>query len=267
MRNERELLDRLVKEKLGEGKAEFEVSVRRKQIDMVFEKEDEIWLVEAKEKLKFEALGQVLTYEKLYQGQFSPKKALKPGIVCEEGDSEIEEACRSQGVKVFIFPEQEAKEGKIEGAPICGVCGSEMVEEGGECKCKTCEHFFGMSSSRKQCANCGKKYGSFPAVEEEIYELCQLGLAVTKRSGERLSDKEKWLNYCPKCRVEELYAVREGTYCGQMGRILNERREIRVRLESELERRLKFGKAKEFIDYCLGRVKPYFEKAKNAYNI
>lgn len=265
MASEKELLDRLIKERLGKGKAKFEVGVGRKQIDMVFEQENEIWLVEAKKSLNCEALGQVLTYEKLYQGQFPPKKTLKLGIVCEVGDSAIEEACRSKGVKVFILPEKEAKEEKIEGALICGVCGSPMIEKEGKYKCETCEHFFGKSGIAKQCANpnCRKKYGSFPAVEEEIYELCQLRLAVTKRREERLSDKEKWLNYCPKCRVEELYAVHEGTYCGQMGRMLNEGREIRVRLESQLERRLKFGKAKEFVAYCLKEVKFYFEKANN----
>lgn len=101
--SERELIDKLIKEKLGKGKARFEVNVGRKRIDMVFEKEDEIWLVEAKKRLNFEALG-----------QFFPKKALKLGIVCEDGDSEIEEACRGQGVKVFKRVEKEIEGEKIE---------------------------------------------------------------------------------------------------------------------------------------------------------
>lgn len=255
--NERNLLEKLIKEKLGKGKAEFEMRVGGKSIDLVFEKEDEIWIIEAKKVLNFEALGQVLTYEELYKQQFLPCKNINLAIVYEEGDPDIEQACQSKGVKVFISKETEGLPKKVEEAPICGICGSEMVLEEGEFKCKTCEYFFRMSSIARQCDNCQKMYGSFPAVEEEIYELCQLRLAVTKRPGERLPDKAKWLNYCPECRVEKLYAIHEGTYCGQIARILKEGQEIHVRLEFELERRLKFSKAKEFIKYCLGETKLY----------
>lgn len=98
MTSEKELLERVIKEKLGEGEAKYEVNVgfEGKRIDLVFEKENEIWLIEAKRRLNFEALGQVLTYKRLYQHEISPSKNIKLGIVCKETDVEVEEACKSE---------------------------------------------------------------------------------------------------------------------------------------------------------------------------
>lgn len=254
MRSERELLDSLIKKKLGEGKAEFEVSVRRKQIDMVFEKENEIWLVEAKEKLNFEALGQVLTYEKLYREQFSPQKALKLGIVCEEGDSGIEQACQSQGMKVFILPEQEAKEEKIEGVPICGVCGSRMEEEGGEFKCKTCEYFFGMSSVIETCSKCGAKFGSYWRIEQDVLAGVSWGISVRC---------QKWYRreqLCPNCRRREVHNYDSGTTWGTISELLKKTLDQRITTPYQLE--ASTGLPKEFIDYCLGKMKPYLGDGK-----
>jgi hypothetical protein len=254
MRSERELLDRLIKKKLGEGKAEFEVSVGRKQIDMVFEKEGEIWLVEAKGKLNFEALGQVLTYKKLYQEQFSLQKALKLGIVCEKGDSEMEQACQSQEVKVFILPEQEAKEEKIEGVPICGVCGGEMVEEGGEYKCKTCEYFFGMSSMIKICSQCGARYGSYHIVEITILNLG--GIRCT-------NEGRKFANtLCPKCRERSRRSNEIGGNFVEMVRMALEEGGLTPHgLRSPFQGLT--NKTDELINYCLKRMKPYFEEVSN----
>lgn len=251
MISEKELLDRLIKEKLAKGKAEFKVGVGRKQIDMVFEKESEIWLIEAKKSLNFEALGQVLTYEKLYQEQFPCKKTLKLGIVCEEGDLEIEEACRSKGVKVFILPEKEVEE-RIEEAPICGVCGSRMVEEEGEYKCKTCEYFFGMSSMIKKCSQCSTEFGHYRAIEDAILNVYPM-LSVKGR--------KLWVVSCPKCRKEILgsYEAYE-TLAELIKARLKEGGVTPYGLEHQLMNVTTL--AKEFIDYCLGKVKPYFKEGK-----
>jgi len=254
MASERELLDKLIKDKLGKGKARLEVGVGRKQIDLVFEKADEVWLVEAKKSLNFEALGQVLTYEGLYQEQFSPRKALKLGIVCEEGDSEIEQACRSKGVKVFILPEKEVKEEKIEEAPICGVCGSQMVEEEGEYKCKTCEYFFGMSSTIEECHRCKGKFGTYQAVEGSVLNVISHGSKSFRRN--------YWMSgLCPKCREEELKArnnLEYGTIAGLIKHNLTDKWAMTTPYQLEMMA----GLPKEFIDYCLGKVKLYFEQGK-----
>jgi len=69
MTSEKELLERVVKEKLGEGKAKYEVNVgfEGKRIDLVFEKENEIWLIEAKRRLNFEAFNFKYTKSLCYE--------------------------------------------------------------------------------------------------------------------------------------------------------------------------------------------------------
>lgn len=242
MTNEGELLDRLIKEKLGKGKAEFEVNVglAGKRIDLVFEKQDEIWLIEAKKELNYDALGQVLTYKKLYLHKVPPSKDLKLGIACEGGDSEIEAACKSEGVQVFVLTQ--GKEEEIKKSPICGICGDQMIKENDEVKCKTCEYFFGMTSMIEQCIRCKGKYGAYPAIETGV-----------------LSNKGKYFrkNYwkerlCPECRAQELPEwANWNTLAGLIREDLNRRQTTSHQLT------MIAGLPKEFIDYCLERMKPY----------
>jgi len=257
MTSEKELLERVVKEKLGEGKAKYEVNVgfEGKRIDLVFEKENEIWLIEAKRRLNFEALGQVLTYKRLYQHEISPSKNIKLGIVCKETDVEVEEACKSERIEVFAFPD---KIGEVtEEAPICGVCGSQMIEEGGEYKCKTCEYFFGMSSLVKRCNNCGKFYGTYPAVEDDVLSLC-----LTKDN-----IRNHWRKgLCPCCRKEgyEYYNTKQSRPYGTLAEFI--KYELSNREVTPYQLQTTVGLPKEFIDYCLGRAKPFFGKETVAEN-
>lgn len=242
MLTEKELLDRLIRDNLGEGKAEFEVNVggMGKSIDLVFQKKDEIWLIEAKKKLNYEALGQVITYKTLYLHKVPPSKEVKLGIVCEGGDSEIEAACKSKGVQVFILTQ--GKEQEIEKAPICGICGDQMVEENDEFKCKTCAYFFGMSSRIQQCIGCKGKYGAYPAIETSV--LSNKGNYFRKNYWkERL---------CPECRKQELPEWANWNTLADLIREDLNRRETTVH---QLE--MVAGLPKEFIDYCLGKMKPY----------
>ncbi len=283
MASEKELLERVIKKKLGKGKAEYEVNVEfeGKRIDLVFEKESEIWLIEAKRQLNFVALGQVLTHKKLYEHKTLPLKNIKLGIVCEETDAEVEEACKSEEMEIFVFPEDKIG-GGAEEALICGVCGSQMVEEGEEYKCKTCEYFFGMSSLVKQCEKCGVNYGAYPAVENKI-----LG-----PKGKHFA-KNYWIEgICPKCREDFLRkhpSEREYASCpdcgyttpierakelnfickkceGSMKKVIESFKPsitIADLIREELEL---IGMPKEFIDYSLGRMKPYFGRETVAEN-
>ncbi len=257
MTSEKELLERVIKEKLGEGKAKYEVNVgfEGKRIDLVFEKENEIWLIEAKRRLNFEALGQVLTYKKLYEHEILSSKNIKLGIVCKETDVEVEEACKSERIEVFAFPE---KIGEVtEEAPICGVCGSQMVEEGGEYKCKTCEYFFGMSSKIRKCSGCGVMYGSYPVVEATILNIPRV--CVTKIAGEIATA------YCPKCREKSERYFEIGRTFVDMLRMNMERGNFTPNAAVLYFQTLTY-KSKEFIDYCLGRAKPFFGKETVAEN-
>jgi len=245
MVNERELLEKAIK-KLGKGKAKYEVKIgsKGKRIDLVFEKEDEIWLIEAKRQLNFEALGQILTYKKLYEKEISPLKNIKLGIICEEVDEEIEEVCKRE--EVIIFHE---KIGKIsEKALICGVCGDQMVKEEGNFKCKTCEYFFGMSSQLKRCSNCGTIYGSYETVEWTILRIMEK-ICLTKKQINII------YSYCPECREKnELYRT-----FAEMLKIHFEKRNLTpYGVVNYLQELTYKDKAEEFVNYCLGRIKPYF---------
>lgn len=237
---EEELLDWLCQEKLGKGIAKFRVGVGSKFIDLVFEKEGEIWIIEAEKKLNFSALGQVLTYKPLYQEHFSPSKPLRLGIVCEEGNEDIEKACRKEGVKVFIV-EKVKEVPKVEEAPICGVCGSQMKLEAEEYKCKTCDHYFGMSSLITKCPTCGAKFGNYSDIEEKTTTL------VLETPSNIRAHWRKGI--CPQCRGKK-FRIRWRTIADLIKDKLTERRITRYQLE-------KVGLPPEFIDYCLGKEKPY----------
>lgn len=72
----------------------------RKSIDLTCKGDTEVWVLEGKNRLNYEALGEVLTYSTLYAEEF-PEKRLKMGIVCGTTEEEILKTCRKHGVTVF----------------------------------------------------------------------------------------------------------------------------------------------------------------------
>jgi len=72
----------------------------RKFADLLIETDIEVWIIEAKTQLNYDALGEVLTYATLYESQCRGKP-IRMGIVCGAIDEEILEACHKCGVMVF----------------------------------------------------------------------------------------------------------------------------------------------------------------------
>jgi hypothetical protein len=72
----------------------------RKSIDLVVENDTEVWILEAKTRLTYTALGEVLTYASLYKRAF-PSVDIRAGIVCGPIDEEILAACNEHRVTVF----------------------------------------------------------------------------------------------------------------------------------------------------------------------
>lgn len=72
----------------------------RKSIDLICETDNETWVIEGKNRLNYEALGEVLTYGTLYAEEFTGKR-IKLGIVCSMVEDEILMACRKYGITVF----------------------------------------------------------------------------------------------------------------------------------------------------------------------
>ena len=223
-----------------------------------------MWVVEAKKRLNFEALGQVLVYGELYERYrlHRDSKPLKLAIVCLESDLEVERACSKYGVKVFVYEEGEKR--VEEGGVACGVYGSEMIEKDkGEYVCELCEHFFGISSMTVKCGvpfhpGCGSLYGSYPAVESKVLR------AVAEHMPATYMNKIRELyDLCPKCRerrVEELppyisEGINVSTIAALLGSILENRWVTMLELEI-------MGLPREFIEYCIGRYRPGLAKAR-----
>ena len=140
---------------------------------------------------------------------------------------------------------------EIEKTPTCGICGSQMAKG----NCKTCEWFFGMSSKLEKCKQCGAEYGSYPAVERKIRDID--GILTTSK------DKKLVPLLCPECRTKYTYPLTEysnirGSFAEMIGAALAKRDLTPSGLEYHLKGLT--TKVKEFVDYCQGRIKPYFEK-------
>jgi hypothetical protein len=73
----------------------------RKSVDLVIENERETWILEGKQALNYEALGEVLTYAALYQRTF-PAKLVRRAIVCRRPDGDILQTCSDYDVTVFL---------------------------------------------------------------------------------------------------------------------------------------------------------------------
>lgn len=121
-KEEERLLDTFIDSDVLKGKFEREVRVGgnissatflgrevvldyRKFIDALCHTDHETWILEAKMKLNYEAVGQVLVYRHLYKQQF-PHAIFKLGIVCKTIEQEIGTACEELGIDIFqVVPE------------------------------------------------------------------------------------------------------------------------------------------------------------------
>jgi len=250
--NEKDLLRGLIEEGvLGKGKADFEVNVGLKTpnyIDLVYETNDEIWLIEAKINLDYKALGQILFYKDLYLYKFTTSKPISLGVVClKVSGDEIIDFYERNGIKIFILKEVEEEEEKKGANPICSVCGKSMTKnENNEWICKICHYFFGISSKPVKCERCGQIYGTFPAIE-------------SKTNGAIGYDflRDEWKEgLCPKCRRDrgmERFTHNGAPYVTPYDTVANS-------IKHEMKRRtltkndlIWRGIPEEFIEFCLGR--------------
>lgn len=87
--------------RLPEGASEMEQRIRdgitRKRIDVVCHVGDKYWVVEVKPRANMYALGQILTYVRLFSVEYAMVDEVVPVIVCDEVDDdlkyEFEEFC------------------------------------------------------------------------------------------------------------------------------------------------------------------------------
>ncbi|RLI76236.1 hypothetical protein DRP05_13270 [Archaeoglobales archaeon] len=60
------------------------------------------WIIEGKEKLNYEAIGQVGVYSCLFSKDY-PQFTVKKAILCEESDPLLESCCKEFGIAVFVL--------------------------------------------------------------------------------------------------------------------------------------------------------------------
>ncbi|MEA2033306.1 MAG: hypothetical protein U9N41_06970 [Euryarchaeota archaeon] len=72
-------------------------------VDFLVLSEGSNWVIEGKEKLNYEAIGQVLVYKDLLKEDYLELGEIKKGIACFEGDERLEPTCKKLGIEVFVL--------------------------------------------------------------------------------------------------------------------------------------------------------------------
>lgn len=135
---------------------------------------------------------------------------------------------------------------------LCGTCGEMLKEKNGELVCEKCEHFFGTSGVIDECYNCHNKFAHFSAIDERVFITLPSGAPVLSEK-----DRKLWRGMCPVCRRNCEFFGRgiggEWTYEETTKEIIR----VLIKSASATIRDLEFrGVPKEFIEYCIGKIKP-----------
>lgn len=73
----------------------------QKRIDVVAEKDGEVWIFEVKPDAGLGAIGQVLSYKVLYMKEHKDVHKVQLAIVTTRVDDDIREVCKEYGITVF----------------------------------------------------------------------------------------------------------------------------------------------------------------------
>lgn len=76
-------------------------SVNAKRIDVLAEKEDEVWIIEVTSRPGLRAVGQLATYLVLWLEDMKPAKPAKTVLVCERLDPDIERTLPVYGMQAY----------------------------------------------------------------------------------------------------------------------------------------------------------------------
>lgn len=70
-------------------------------VDFLVITPNQAWILEGKDKLNFEAIGQILVYRDLIEEDYPELGNVRMGIVCKRGDERLEKTCGKLGIEVF----------------------------------------------------------------------------------------------------------------------------------------------------------------------
>ena len=77
--------------------------LRSKEIDAVCFLEDEVIIVEFKDRARPSGIGQLLTYKELFVKQTGFKGRVRLRYIVGEGDPQVEQVARSLGIEVYVL--------------------------------------------------------------------------------------------------------------------------------------------------------------------
>ncbi len=75
--------------------------VTRKRIDVVALVGDVFWVIEVKPRADMMAVGQAVSYPRLFVQEFEPRRGVLGVIICDEVDADIVSICEELGVVVI----------------------------------------------------------------------------------------------------------------------------------------------------------------------
>jgi hypothetical protein len=76
-------------------------TVSKLRIDVVAEKENEIWIIEVKPESKLSAIGQLPSYEYFFIKERKPEKPIRKVFVCEAYTRDFEELCNYFEIQII----------------------------------------------------------------------------------------------------------------------------------------------------------------------
>jgi len=85
------------------GSMEYKISqgVTRKRIDVVCVVKKELWIIEVKPHANMGALGQIITYEKLFREEYTTPYKIIPVILCWTVDPDVKEILWTMRARVL----------------------------------------------------------------------------------------------------------------------------------------------------------------------
>ncbi|MHA1383676.1 MAG: hypothetical protein ACTSR3_07975, partial [Candidatus Helarchaeota archaeon] len=134
--------------------AVFNLMIDHQIIDLIYETENEIWIILATNVLDFRILNQIITYRKICIEQNVLTKRLRLGVVCNITDPVICQVFESKNVEIFdmsaqdifdkntqninINQKEEKSDSDIFEEEVCSICGGPIIkDEKGNLVCKT----------------------------------------------------------------------------------------------------------------------------------
>lgn len=79
------------------------IALKQKRIDAVCQTPNVDYIIEVKKRANTQAIGELETYEHLYNQLLLGSKRIQKVIVCLESDPDIEQVAKSHNIKIYAI--------------------------------------------------------------------------------------------------------------------------------------------------------------------